>query len=155
MEPLNEQDELKRIAPTLHALPKAEPFVVPEGFFDRFPHQVQAAIVARDPELSPAWSWWKRMALALPILALLGLGVWWLGTPASISTPVAFNSDNLPDDPDVMEGIDESELLAFIDEAHDIPADLGSVELRLDEQELLTYLESENLDLADLITDIE
>jgi hypothetical protein len=155
MEPMNGPDDLERTAPTLHSLPKADPFVVPDGFFERFPHQVQAAIVERAQEQRPAWNRWKRMAIALPIIALLGLGGWWLQRPSSVEPPVAFSRDDLPGDPAVMDDVDEAELLAFIEESHNASADLGAVELRLDENELLAYLETENADLADLMNDIE
>ena len=47
MERSDEMDELKHLAPTLHGLKRTDPFTVPDGFFERFPHQVQAAIVER------------------------------------------------------------------------------------------------------------
>lgn len=34
-------------APLLRSIPRTDPFVVPDGFFDRFPMQVQAAINSR------------------------------------------------------------------------------------------------------------
>jgi hypothetical protein len=61
-----EQDDLRTIAPTLHRLKGGEPFVVPESFFDRFPHTVQTRVVARGDHrwrsiLAP-WTW--RLAAA-------------------------------------------------------------------------------------------
>jgi hypothetical protein len=85
MDPLNEDNELKRQAPTLFGLPKADPFVVPSGFFEQFPHEVQARVTERSRTRD--WGWWRRMAIALPMLAL-GLGAfWWLRTGAAVDPP--------------------------------------------------------------------
>lgn len=155
MEPLNDHEELKRLAPKLHGLPKADPFVVPESFFDRFPHQVQAAIVEGTRKDVPVGLWWKRLAIALPIIALLGLGTWWLQrTPVAVD-PMAFTSDSLPADPTVMDDVDEYEVLALIEEHQGPAPDLGAVEIHLNETELLAYLDNENTDLTDLIIDLE
>ena len=155
MEPLDDNDELKRIAPTLHGLPKADPFVVPDGFFDRFPHQVQAAIVAGTRVHTPVWNCWKRMAIALPVIALIGLGAWWFRSAPIIEPAVAFSADSLPSDPTMIDDLEETDLVAFIEETDNANTDLGAVDMRLDEDELLAYLETENADLTDLITDLE
>lgn len=58
------------------SIPKVDPFVVPDGLFERFPHQVQARVTTHVPGLR--WSpWVKRLALALPVVAVLA-GAWWM-----------------------------------------------------------------------------
>lgn len=151
----DDKDELNRLAPRLHGLPKADPFRVPDGFFERFPHEVQAAVVQRTRRNGPAWNWWTRFAVALPIIALLGAAAWWTLRSSEPGQAVAFDPARLTSDPRIMDEWDESELLAFIEESPDATHDLGSVDMNLDEDVLLTYLENENADLIDLIADIE
>lgn len=156
MEHLTDNDDWKRDAPHLAGLPKADPFIVPDGFFDRFPHQVQAAIVAQRPATTFAWPWWKRLSIALPLVALMGSGVWILtretpvaGIPVVAVTPLTDGE---------LDAIDDQELLAAFDEteAEEITTeDLGEVDIELNDDELLAYLEDEDTDLADLITEIE
>ena len=68
MEDLNENEELRKSAPTLFGLPKHDPFIVPAGFFERFPHEVQVMVTT--PKHSAFGVWVKRTAFALPLLAL-------------------------------------------------------------------------------------
>lgn len=156
MEPLNEYEELKRDAPFLAGVPKADPFVVPDGFFDRFPHQVQALIKAQHPTAAPAWPWWKRLSIALPIVALVGLGGWMLTRGSGqVQLPVVTVT---PLTDGELDAIDDQELLAAFDEndAEDITSDdLGEVDIELNDEELLAYLETEDADFTELITDIE
>ena len=156
MEPLNNNEEPERAAPFLAGLPKADPFVVPDGFFDRFPHQVQAAITAQRPVQAFAWPMWKRWSIALPIVALVGLGTWMLTRgsdhvelPAVAVTPLTDGE---------LDAIDDNEIFAAFDEAdadNITGEDLGEVDLQLNDDELLAYLENEDADITDLITDIE
>ncbi|MBP7513201.1 MAG: hypothetical protein KA791_01560 [Flavobacteriales bacterium] len=156
MEAVNDNEDLKSTAPFLAGLPKADPFVVPDGFFDRFPHQVQAAITAPRSSAAPAWAWWKRLSIALPIIALSGLAAWMLAPgsdqvelPAVAVTPLTDGE---------LDAIDDNEIFAAFDEAdaNDITAeDLGEVDLELSDDELLAYLDNEDADITDLITDIE
>ncbi len=156
MDHLTDNEELKRDAPFLAGLPKADPFAVPDGFFERFPHQVQAAISAQRPAPAWAWTWWKRLAIALPIVALVCLGTWMLTRG---SGPVDASLVAVTPLTDVeLDAIDDTEILAAFDEADadDITAeDLGEVAVQLNDDELLAYLENEETDITDLITDIE
>lgn len=156
MEPLNDNEELERDAPFLAGLPKADPFVVPDGFFDRFPHQVQAAITAQQTTLAAAWPWWKRVSIALPIIALVSLGTWMLSRP---DAQVELSAATVTPLSDVeLDAMDDQELLAAFDEEEEqdiAPDDLGEVVIDLNDDELLAYLENEDTDINDLITDIE
>jgi hypothetical protein len=46
MEHAPEDDDLERIAPMLSRMPRTDPFVVPEGFHDRFAQEVQGRMRA-------------------------------------------------------------------------------------------------------------
>ena len=57
-----------------------------------------------------------------------------------------------------LDAIDDNEIFAAFDEAdaNDITAeDLGEVDLELSDDELFAYLDNEDADITDLITDIE
>jgi hypothetical protein len=156
MDHLTDTEALKRDAPFLAGLPKADPFAVPDGFFERFPHQMQAAITT--PRHSPgfAWSWWKRLAIALPVLALVGLGIWMLSGGDGHVEPATVAVTPLTDGE--LDAIDDNEIFAAFDDtdADDMTAeDFGEVALQLNDDELLAYLENEDADITDLITDIE
>jgi hypothetical protein len=156
MEPLNEHDELKRSAPTLAGLPKTDPFVVPEPFFEQFPHQVQAMVAAKGSSRLSAgqagsWAVRWRLAIALPVVALLALGTWrMLRTDPVVDTPIM-----------AMTPLTDEELAAYTDidplslvEEEDLPQ-LGEVDLDLNDEDLLAYLEEEHADLTELITETE
>ncbi len=156
MTSLDDNEELERSAPFLAGLPKADPFVMPDGFFERFPHAVQAAITDERPAAVVLWPWWKRMAVALPIIAAVGLGIWILtlqNGPAAIEAVAVTPLTDVE-----LDALDDGELLAAFDDAEEenlTAEDLGAVALQLNADELLAYLEQENADIDDLITDIQ
>ncbi len=147
----HDTDDLKRLAPTLASLPKADPFVVPEGFFERFPHQVQAQVTK--PPASP-WLpvWAKRLALALPLTAAVA-GAWWL--LHAEDAPVPQVAVEIPE-----AGIDELELLdapeAFTElaEEHATLNVLPATSLDLNDEELAVWLENESTDPSELIAEL-
>lgn len=67
----HEQDPLED-APLLRSIPRTDPFVVPEGFFEQFPHRVQAA-VTRPPSLRTRLS--DVWAALHPAIRVAGLGL--------------------------------------------------------------------------------
>ena len=149
MEPLNEHDELKRSAPTLAGLPKADPFVVPEQLFEQFPHQVQAMVAAKGR--SKSWGLRWKLAIALPLVALLTFSTWrLLRTDPVIEAPMV-----------AVTPLTDDELAAYADidplsvvEEEDLPP-LGEVNLELNDEDLLAYLEEEHTDLSELISETE
>ena len=156
MEPLEDKHELKHLAPTLHGLPKCDPFTVPDGFFERFPHAVQATVTAERPTPGIAWRWWIRTAIALPLVAAVGLAIRVLlpddgliGTEAMTVTPLSDGELDALDDAEILAAFEDVETGELTTE------DLGAVALQLNDNELLAYLEQENADIEDLITDIE
>lgn len=146
----HENEELERIAPTLSAREPRDPFVVPEGFFDRFPHEVQAAIAARARRRG--WAGLpvpvRRLAFALPLIALL-VGTWWYFNTEGDSTPIA----ELSTTPSLEElsWSDQEYLLASLEEEGFATAAFTDVELT--EAELAAYLMHENVDITELITE--
>lgn len=134
-------------APLLRGIPKMDPFVVPEGFFDRFPMQVQAAI-ARDHQQS-AWTRltsarWLRPALAGAVgVAMLAAFVLFhrpaTPTAATYADGVAWYPDEVLGDadllaelqttagsPGVQHDLDLDELTAYLVDHNDLSLNLIS-----------------------------
>lgn len=144
-----EHDDLKPLAPTLASITKVDPFVVPEGLFERFPHQVQAHVTAQAP--AARWSpWVKRLALALPLVAVLA-GAWWMLRPPD--APVDQVAVKIPDATiDELELLDDPEAFAalYVEGSHSQP----TANVELSDAELAAWLEAEQTDLAQLITEL-
>ena len=148
MNDLNETDELKRLAPTLFRIPKSDPFVVPEPFFERFPHEVQAQVTAQSVPRA-IWNLWKPVAITLPLAALIAIGIWWMQHD-TVAQPIAQVEVTPLTDVEV-DQMEDNDLLSSIEEIP--PADLGEVNVRLNDEELLAYLNNEQTDLTQLITE--
>ncbi|MBL7964846.1 MAG: hypothetical protein JNM31_13495 [Flavobacteriales bacterium] len=124
--------------PLLDRLPRTDPFMVPDGFFERFPHHVQVALPRG--RRSRAWANWMRPVLAaslvLVAVTLLLLRQW-------TTTPT----------PDMaMVSIPSEEVLAdeFRDEL-EYHADLELSLADLSEAELAAWLERDPQQLDELL----
>lgn len=148
----NDTDELKD-APMLRSLSKADPFVVPGGFFDRFPQVVQQRIA---DERSQRRSWtWSLTSLMKPALGVAALAV-----VIALVVTVRYNSVDAPssaavasyETPDhIADEIEADELNTLL--STDEPL-LANVDLTLNEAELAAYLETEELPLDLLIEEL-
>lgn len=142
-----ENDELRRLAPTLFGASRQDPFVVPDDLFDRFPHEVQAAIVERGRRRG--WSGLpvlvRRLVIALPVIAMLATA-WWLFRTQSVPAGSEMAQISTPslDDLSLLE---EHDLLAALPD-DELPS-LSTVEIDLNDQELAAYVEHENIDLTE------
>jgi hypothetical protein len=145
----HEHEDLKPLAPTLASIPKVDPFVVPEGLFERFPHQVQARITTQGPALP--WSTWvKRLAVALPLVALLA-GAWWM--LRSADRPPDQMAVEIPETTvDELELLDDPETLASLYES-EVALEV-STDMDLSDDELAAWLEAEQTDLSQLIAEL-
>lgn len=140
----------------LETLPTADPFVVPELFFERFPHEVQAALLHRRSARTNVWHSWKKLAFALPVaaIAILGLRIWLTNDTAS-TAPIEVTVTPLTEDE--LSALGENELLTLLENDPTTldPTGLGNVDIDLEEEELFAYLESEHTDLTELIIELE
>jgi hypothetical protein len=150
----DEHDELKG-APLLRSIPPHDPFVAPDGFFDRFPHTVQAHIATS--KRRPAW----QLAMGLPALRLafgsavvagVAALVWSLWPAAPVEPIAEVPPPSTEADALLLESMDDDLLLEAWDTG-DAPA-LEEVDLPLDEDELLAYLENEDIPLDLLIEEL-
>jgi hypothetical protein len=145
----NEHDELSPLPPTLASIPKVDPFVVPEGLFERLPHQVQARVTGQ--RYVPTWSpWVKRLAFTLPLLAMLA-GIWWM--LRSPETPVEQAAVEIPETTfDELELFDDPAFYTELLETEE--ATLANADVDLTEDELAAWLELEQTDLTQMITEL-
>ncbi len=145
MKELNDNEELQRSAPTLFGLPKQDRFVVEDGFFERFPHEVQA--LASKSARAPLSIWLKRAAVALPAMALVLFAVHSLRGPevSHASVPVseeAWLSATLDqfDTRSILAGIPDEDWPQF-----------DSVTVQLTPNEALAYVDQHDIDLTDYL----
>ncbi|MEO8067210.1 MAG: hypothetical protein ABI599_05920 [Flavobacteriales bacterium] len=146
-----ERAQLERLAPSLFAIQGDEPFNVPEHFFDRLPHEVQAKVLDQERK-TLAFGWLWRIAIAAPVAAVL-FGAWWFtrSTPAT-NDPAAITSDaeTIPAISD-LEGLEEDDLLFAVALDNDRSPEAADPELT--DEELLDYLD-QNADLNELISEL-
>ncbi len=154
MEHPDEHDALNE-APTLRGLSNHDPFVVPEQFFERFPHAVQQRISA-ESRTQRSWPgglfrvprlrvFFGSVALVAVVLAA------WLVRPTSAPAPLAAVAVNIEPEEILHEDVDTEMLFTALDEEDGALNTLG---LSADEDELLAYLENEDLPLELLIEDL-
>jgi len=148
MEPLDHNEKLKRHAPRLHALGKVNPFKVPEGFFEHFPHRVQA--VAAKPRATTAMPWLKRVAIALPLVAVMAMAVHLLRLERQSAIPLDITAEEAAQLL-LLSSNTTQEILSTADDA-DWP-DLGNVTIQLSPDEAAAYVDRENIDITDLIAE--
>lgn len=151
MEARHEHDELTN-APLLRSIPKVDPFVAPDGFFERFPHQVQASIAKgeRRPSLGNWLAWrWRYAAIPALVAALVIMLSQDRGTPGTA-----------PSESEAFAGYDEEVLFLTADE-HELfalqeHAPLPFQELAADwhADELASYLHAQELPL-DLLIELQ
>lgn len=145
---MNAHDELSE-APLLKGLHGEAPFVTPDGFFDRFPQQVQGIVVrqGRSKGSPGAWIRWLRPAGAVVALVAVVL-LWRHAGHGTQDTSVT------------QEIIDPYELdLSDTDHTLDLLLDtdgptLAEVHLPVSDDELLGYIASEEIALDLLIEEL-
>jgi hypothetical protein len=147
MKSKNTNNELKE-APLLKSIPAHDPFVVPDGFFERFPHQLQDRL--REPEgflsrvvraLSNApVIRWSSAGLAMMLL-MFGASILLKDPPKGDDQAfvVKMGSEELDAD-----HWNDSEVMWYTDDPNELMAYSGD-DLRA--EDLLHYLENEDLPL--------
>lgn len=83
----------------LEDIPKKDLFKAPDGYFDKLPGIVQAGVAK--PEAKPIWM--PVLKFALPVLALVTIGIFWFSNPTvqNVETELA--------------GINTEQLMAYLD----------------------------------------
>lgn len=147
-----DQHELNE-APLLKGMPKLDPFIVPDGFFDGLPHRVQERITSRQSQKAGVWSiLWSRPRPALSVLAIAVLvTVIWVYWPAS--GPLDEPTYSLTVGPgEVLDPVADEELLYAMAASGQPLLDVPY--LPLEEAELEAYIEHEEIPLDLLIEEL-
>lgn len=153
MEHLDEHDALHE-APTLRGLSTHDPFVVPDRFFEHFPQAVQQRIAAEHAK-RPSWSGpfnltpWRVFAGSLALVAVVVAA--WVAWPISSPTPIAEVNMNIEPEEILYENVDTEMLFTVLEEED---GSLNTLGLSAVEEDLLAYLENEDLPLDLLIEDL-
>lgn len=152
MKSKNTNDELKE-APLLKSIPAHDPFVVPDGFFERFPHQLQDRLrepegflsrvvraISNDPVIR-----WSSAGFAM-ILLVFGASVLLKDPPTGDDQAFVTNIGSEELDADHW---NENEEIWYIEDHDQLLAYTGD-DIRT--EDLLHYLENEDLPL-DLLSE--
>ncbi len=142
-------------APLLRNIPKADPFVVPDGFFERFPMQVQAAISARPSGWQAVLQRIRLVPLAWRVSAVaigIALAVFVVKIALTGETRPApeFASNELSTDDLLALGLRDDDLLAALPDLESEANWAGS----LSEDELRAYLEQDEYALDLIIEEL-
>jgi hypothetical protein len=148
MEPENDINELRQAAPRLANIRKEDPFRVPDGFFERFPHRVQALAVAKRTPRSTVWM--KRLAIALPLVATVVVCTHLLRRETSTTPVINITADEAAQL--LTYGTDDTQDLLTNTGTSDLP-DMGTVTIQLTPDEAAAYVDRENIDVTNLITE--
>lgn len=146
-------EDLKNESPMLDAIPRRDPFVVPDGFFDRFPHLVQARIAKPEPAwrrmLIGFWNTHWAIRTAIPVAAALVV-IFLLRIQATTdSAHATFTTDIKPEELSDWSMNDE-DLFAVLpeEEGTNVWAE------PLSEEELTGYLDHEGIPLELIIEEL-
>lgn len=146
MEPSRNTDDLKD-APQLRGISKSDPFVVPDGFFDQFPHVVQARVVEEGRKRTKPELRWSPIWVPLVALVVLSIGVFWWTRPVQVDQLADSITVDENTDLAILENVDNDQLYALWE--NDAP--MGTVDLPVGTDDLFAYLENEDLSLELLI----
>ena len=69
MDPHEDSEELRKEAPTLFGIDRTDPFEVPEGFFDRFPHDMQEQV--KSVRTGVSIPFWRGVLIAAPLVLVI------------------------------------------------------------------------------------
>ena len=140
-----EDGGIRKDAPVLFGLSKQDPFLVEDGFFERFPHEVQA--LASKPVRGPLFIWLRRAAVALPAMALVLFAVHALRSPEVSPVAAPITEETLLST--AMDQFDTRTLLAGITE-EEWPA-FDSVTVQLTPNEALAYVDQHDIDITEYL----
>jgi hypothetical protein len=134
----------------LENIPKKEIFNVPDGYFDSLPLKIQARISSEKATAQPGFFVRYQLQYALPVIALLSIGIYWFAAPsdnkdpetilASVQTEelVAYLSDSELSTDDLLEDVEfndedaqdiESEVYELNFDTEDIDEALGDFDI--------------------------
>lgn len=141
-------DELEQ-APTLRGIQGHTPFVVPEGFFDTFPHLVQQRAVTPKARTFTTWKWLLRPTIAVAGVALIAFMLWQMQVKVQPDDHNAALAQDWSAEDLVRAGVDLRSVQTLIGPEEGV---LDPIVLPKDDHAIFAYLEQEELPL-DLLTE--
>lgn len=153
MDTFDNNDEL-RDAPTLRSIPKVDPFVVPDGFFDSFPQLMQQRI-ADEHARKARWSlslpeWVVKPAFGVLAMAAVAALVWTCWPAADpVTEPVQLSAYETPEH--VTDDLEADDIYAALSANDPL---LAEADLAFTDEELAEYIEREELPLDLLIEEL-
>jgi hypothetical protein len=115
----------------LENIPKKEVFNVPDGYFDSLPLKIQARISGEKAEAQPGFFVRYRLQYALPVIALLSIGIYWFAAQSGNEDPET-----------ILASVQTEELVAY----------LNGSELTTDD--LLEHVEFNELDAQEIESEV-
>lgn len=167
--PNNEEDELRKAAPTLFGMDKkGGDFKVPDGYFDTFHARLQDRIQAETaPAKKPLFGWftWK---VAVPVLSTCVILIGFLlfsgpddtvdELPEDLLAGVEFTEDDFPfiSSDDDLYLIDDNVFEEYLEEQEVLIAEVETnpSETDIEEDELIDYLLEAGIDLDDIVEEM-
>ena len=146
-------EDLKRESPMLDAIPRRDPFVVPDRYFERFPHLVQSRIAEPEPAwrrlLAGFWNAHWAIRAAIPVAAALAIIFLLRVQDPADSAQAAFTTDIKPEELADWSMNDEDLFAVLPDEEQ------TSVWAEpLSEEELTGYMDHEGIPLELIIEEL-
>jgi hypothetical protein len=125
----------------LEDIPKKEIFTVPDGYFDSLPLKIQARISGEKTEAHPGFFVRYRLQYALPVIALLSIGIYWFAAQSGNGDPET-----------ILASVQTEELVAYLNDSELTTDDLlEDVEFNEeDAQEIESEVYELNFDTEDL-----
>ncbi len=144
-------------APLLRSLPMHDPFVVPDGFFDRFPSEVKQRIALRPRRmawtnlLSTSWLNWRVASLAGALGIALVIAVLRPDTNGDEPTNLSGTSSQALSEEAYLESLDDTELWSLYGEDPELLTAVGD---GFEDHELEAYILHQELPVELLIEEL-
>jgi hypothetical protein len=168
-EQVAENDELRKIAPTLAEIPKYNPFIVPDGYFDELPALIQEKVIESGKVIPLkerfAWIFRPQMAIAAAITLLIIIAAVIMRNNSvseeKVNVPFAVNdTSSSPEDTSIhaseefaLYSVDEATLIESV-EGEEIAQATISDEPSVSNEDIETYLVENNIDVTSIINEL-
>jgi hypothetical protein len=159
MTPMNTHRDTEDLqdAPLLRSLAKHDPFVVPDGFYDRFPAEVKQRIALPEPRtawterLGVRWMDWRMASLAGALGVAMVIMFLRPGTGSDVSNDLTITSSAALPEEAYLERIDDQDLWALYGEDPELLTTVGD---GFEDHELEAFILHQELPVELLIEEL-
>lgn len=131
----------------LDDIPKESIFKVPDGYFEQLPTVIQSRMENASQKKTMNATWALSLKLAIPVLALIVAGIFWLQPARTLDTELGEI-----DAEQIAYFLEDAEPIAF-DEAHE--DDFGSIDIDELEQAVYSEMDTTPEESDNLFNDID